>query len=1674
MKLLLIDSSIKQKDIVINSLKEEVDYLLISYYTDAYEDVYTNILKKIKDNEKIYEQIALFQHSRLNESYKMLYKEGPITNEKFKMFIVNLKLMCNLEVFDLLACSIYNEELIYKLEMETKINFRASSNFTGNEAGADWILESDNIDIKNEYFTENIINFTEKLRLFIDSTYLQNITYIRDICGNIKHLIRDICGNPINPTYNLKKEVLNFPAGKLINLSNNSVLSNNVTSVFKTSENISYLKSNGSTSTNATNIKSIICNGVYLNNNNQYVDDNDNVIYEIEDGIEILDMIYYIENGYSQCIIFLKSDGTIKCTGDYVASVDISTIHDARALFPAIRGGFVLDSHGKICCKFGNEVSMIYTFNQDISNIQYIYSGSDLINGISYAIPVLFDGTIPFSKSSYNREDLLNVNEIYFASSNFIILKKDGTIDGYSTEEYSNIVAIYPTSESYYLLKNDGTVKIINNAYDNFPSNLQNVRSIYANIISGAALKLDGTVSVWGGYTGGGSHYNGYFYTKKPDDLSSVIKIVSSSAAFAALMHDGTVKLWGEPSFGGYNHNGISANYQNYIGMPADLSDVKDIYSNAYSFLAIKNDNSIITWGFIELGGKIPYEITDVSNVYPTLYGYCIIKNNGDCIYFGYRGNYLQSPLFFSSATISSYYYKKNAFIILFNDNMLEINNNIFISPGFNRTSPLFNTQIANIPNVVDIIDIDVNEIDLESTQAQGEVVSIAFVYKNGFVKTYGQYHYGNPLVSIPSNITLFLNYTNIDLNESLNARKVFGNQKAYAIIDNDNNVKVWGENESGGSYADGYYYKGMPADLSNVETIYSTYNTFAAKTYNKSLYVWGSYKGCSDYDLYTYKGLSEELISVKNIKSTIGAFAILTTNGTIIEWGNSQYGGYYMYGQITDISNVYSNYGAFAALKTDGTVVSWGGAIYGIDKYNYANFYYFYKKPDDLSNVINIIGTKDDGEYFVDYKIGGAFTALKNDGSVVSWGNCQVPSNIALLNNIKYVCATLTTFAALTTTNEVYAWGILNYTTNNYGQLNIPTNLSNVTNIYSTNGAFAALKFDGTVVCWGNSLYGGTAPSILSSKIVTSIKEYEQVFVANTSNGTKIVWGNTFGLTGEYSDISEVYSTPALFIMLKTNGTIVFRYGNLYNNLPINIYTIASITNASSIVVNRNAFVVIKNDGTIATWGSQNYGGKGPYPNNPELRESFTVLKVVSNKSNAMMANNASKLISSFVAIKSDGTLLMWNNSTAYNPLPNVNNVVNIYSTKYAFLAETADGHCYPFGNPEYGGSQTSLKSHIKKPSDLTDISDVIVTKESYTIIKNDGRVLSWGAINWGGECPQNLSNIKYITKSNILLYSKMNVTSSANDLNGYVQGSSFYAIKSDDTLAVWGYFQNNPPIDLSNVSRVYSSERAAVVLFQDGGSYAWGDKSYGGSNNEDLVLYLGLSPDISNIVTIYDNLGGFTALQSNASIISWGNTLNNNTDASNVIMVFSNEISKYALLPNDKINIEDYYTGNGGFIIPPLKLINTYFPTGTLFLTRNGYVSIENINNFILTKNKDEISIIKKQISIKTTSENAPYLIPAFSLKNANNLYLSPMQTIEYKNGMWDYVKNLSFSQQQSANGTINAYTVEVPNFYRDLLITDSNPVESTSDTTALVYDEILGAYTRPVLFNDYMGTT
>ena len=109
-------------------------------------------------------------------------------------------------------------------------------------------------------------------------------------------------------------------------------------------------------------------------------------------------------------------------------------------------------------------------------------------------------------------------------------------------------------------------------------------------------------------------------------------------------------------------------------------------------------------------------------------------------------------------------------------------------------------------------------------------------------------------------------------------------------------------------------------------------------------------------------------------------------------------------------------------------------------------------------------------------------------NGFVVTWGNSLNGGDSSsgdVSSDVSTIYSTDFAFAALKNNGSVVTWG-----SSNFGgdSSNVMEDLSSdVSTIYSTDYAFAALKNDGSVVTWGYSSWGGNSSSVdLSSDVST------------------------------------------------------------------------------------------------------------------------------------------------------------------------------------------------------------------------------------------------------------------------------------------------------------------------------------------------------------------------------------------------------------------------------------------------------------------------------------------------------------------------------------------------------------------------------------------------------------
>ncbi len=371
--------------------------------------------------------------------------------------------------------------------------------------------------------------------------------------------------------------------------------------------------------------------------------------------------------------------------------------------------------------------------------------------------------------------------------------------------------------------------------------------------------------------------------------------------------------------------------------------------------------------------------------------------------------------------------------------------------------------------------------------------------------------------------------------------------------------------------------------------------------------------------------------------------------------------------------------------------------------------------------------------------------------------------------------------FAALKSDGSIVAWG-----PTNKGGSGAPTG-KGFKQIYSNSRAFAALKSDGSIESWGDRQYGGDFagwdgnPDAPTDNGYITIVSTLKAFAAIKADGSISSWGSSaLGGNGAPTDKGYVglYSNGNTFAALKADGSI-YAWGSESNAPHDSGYV--------SIAANAKAFAALKSDGSISAWGAPAYGGTGA-----PGRAGY--VSITSSDDG-------------FAALHSDGSIAAWGATNKeisvfdkYTPAPSGNNFKAIFANKNAFAALTNDGAVVTWGKNRFGGKDGA-------PTDKGYVN-IIATTFSFLAMKADGSVASWGGLQRETEGVPLYSGLKSIA-------------------------SSYYAyagLLADGRVRVWGGSDDShpetttyPPNGDGYVALV-SNDRAFAALRNDGTIRAWG----------------------------------------------------------------------------------------------------------------------------------------------------------------------------------------------------------------------------------------------------------
>jgi Raf kinase inhibitor-like YbhB/YbcL family protein len=322
------------------------------------------------------------------------------------------------------------------------------------------------------------------------------------------------------------------------------------------------------------------------------------------------------------------------------------------------------------------------------------------------------------------------------------------------------------------------------------------------------------------------------------------------------------------------------------------------------------------------------------------------------------------------------------------------------------------------------------------------------------------------------------------------------------------------------------------------------------------------------------------------------------------------------------------------------------------------------------------------------------------------------------------------------------------------------------------------ALKSDGTVLAWGNNLYGQlgnestldqTFPVQVSSLTdVVSVASGNYHSIALKADGTVWGWGRNEGSIlgsvlgstnykqttpfqiSELTDVAAIAAGAYFSVALKNDGTVWAWGNNFYGQLGngiANVWSrpvqVSNLVDVKAIAVGEDHALAVKDDGTVWAWGNNSHGQLGSGDLGVvKAKEPVQVLGLSDVK--AVAAGYAHSL-----ALKGDGTVWAWglngcgqlghwnNNSDQAVPsqVVGLTGVTSI-AAGWEWSLALKEGLAFAWGDNNWGqlGEGTSnIKTSIVQVTRLTNLKEISAGKEHTLAILNDNTLWAWGRSNKG-----------------------------------------------------------------------------------------------------------------------------------------------------------------------------------------------------------------------------------------------------------------------------------------------------------------------------------------------------
>jgi len=516
---------------------------------------------------------------------------------------------------------------------------------------------------------------------------------------------------------------------------------------------------------------------------------------------------------------------------------------------------------------------------------------------------------------------------------------------------------------------------------------------------------------------------------------------------------------------------------------------------------------------------------------------------------------------------------------------------------------------------------------------------------------------------------------------------------------------------------------------------------------------------------------------------------------------------------------------------------------------------------PAGLSNVVSVAASSYHN------------LALKNDGTVVTWGSEATNVPTGLTNVVAIACASSQSMA-LKQNGTVVVWG-----NNQYGQTNVPAGLTNIVALGGGANFSMAIVNDGSPWIvrqpYGQALYdgGGTILSAIGMGVQplnyqwqlngTNVDGETNAMLSLTNMHTNsggdytVIVSNAFGtILSARATVSVLPDAPAITVQpadesvllgagatfkVTARGVSPLNYQWRFNGTNIDGATNASFVLSAVQKTNFGNYNVIVSNAFGTTLSSN--ASLAPAQTLAWGENTYSQTSVPAGLSNTVAISAGYQQV---LALKNDGTVSAWGASTnnmasivdfGQTTVPvGLSNVVAVASGSFHSVALKSDGSVIAWGYNNDG--ETNV------PSNATNVIAISTGYNHSLALKSDSTVISWGLNDYGqATVPSGLSNV---------------IATAAGVRHSL-------ALKNDGTVVVWGN-QNVAipfPTGLNNVIAVAAGGYHSIALKQDGTVVCWGRNAEGESTPP---------PGLRNVVAIAGGYFHSLALKSDGTLVGWG----------------------------------------------------------------------------------------------------------------------------------------------------------------------------------------------------------